>query len=460
MLALDLAIGLGTARRQAGEPGYREALVDAARRALALEDTDRLVAAILAGDRGFFSVAGVDREVVGVIEAALERLPADHPDRAVVLGILCQELTLGSPLDRRLTIADEAMALVRAHGDDATVVRVLNLVSVPLRVPSLLDQSLAWSAEALERADRVGDPVLLFWAADRRVTVTGCSGDTEEMDRCLELSGELADRLGQPILLWVWNFQMACRALIAGDYDRAEQLLGISLEYGRRTDGFNVDVYSISTLGGIARQRGLGAQFIPALEEVVATVTAEASELEGVNFTVYQASLAECYAELGQIDDARRVLDELAVSGFDFPMDFLWLYHLPATAKAAIVVGDPGYAGQVLDLMAPFPDHHGYLDTDSHGPFSRFLGGLETVLGRFDEAEAHLDHSAGYAARVGAPYFAAETDLYRGRLYAARRGPGDVDRARAGFAEALGAAAERGYGAIERQAAAGLAELD
>ena len=52
-------------------------------------------------------------------------------------------------LERRQALADEAIAIARATGDDATIVRVLNHVSFPLAVPHLLEQSLAWSAEAL-----------------------------------------------------------------------------------------------------------------------------------------------------------------------------------------------------------------------------------------------------------------------------------------------------------------------
>ena len=39
ILALDLAIGLGTAQRQPGDPSFRETLLDAARRAADLDDT-------------------------------------------------------------------------------------------------------------------------------------------------------------------------------------------------------------------------------------------------------------------------------------------------------------------------------------------------------------------------------------------------------------------------------------
>ena len=132
ILGLDLAIGLGTAQRQTGDPAFRETLLDAARRAADLGDTERLVAAALANDRGFFSAAGaIDADKVEILEMALDRLSADHPDRALVLATLCSELTYGSPLERRQALADEAVAIAEASGDDAIIVRVLNQVVFP-----------------------------------------------------------------------------------------------------------------------------------------------------------------------------------------------------------------------------------------------------------------------------------------------------------------------------------------
>ena len=49
-------------------------------------------------------------------------------------------------------------------GDDATIVRALNGAFDPVDLLRALD----WSADALLRAERIGDPVLLFLAADRR----------------------------------------------------------------------------------------------------------------------------------------------------------------------------------------------------------------------------------------------------------------------------------------------------
>ena len=75
VLALDLAIGLGTAQRQTGDPSFHETLLDAARRAADLDDTKRLVAAAVANYRGYFTAVGiVDTEKVEVLELALSRL--------------------------------------------------------------------------------------------------------------------------------------------------------------------------------------------------------------------------------------------------------------------------------------------------------------------------------------------------------------------------------------------------
>ena len=165
-LGLDLTIGLGTAQRQTGDPAFRETLLDAARRAADIGDTERLVAAALANDRGFYSAVGAtDADKVEILGRALDVLDAGAPDRSLVLATLCSELAHGSSLERRQALAEDALAVAESSGDDATVVRVLNHIYVPLQVPALLALSLARTTEALERAERAGDPALLFWAA-------------------------------------------------------------------------------------------------------------------------------------------------------------------------------------------------------------------------------------------------------------------------------------------------------
>ena len=201
MVTIDLCIGVGTAQRQTGDPAYRDTLLQAANLAAARGDTDRLVQAVLANDRGFLSdLLGIDTEKVDALELALAQLSSDRPERALVLALLCQELTIGSPLERRQALADEAIAIADRSGDDATMIRVLNALMHPLGVPHLIEQTLLWSDQALVRSQRLGDPVLLFWTLSYRVCYTTGAGNLEEANRCLDKVESLADQLKQPIL--------------------------------------------------------------------------------------------------------------------------------------------------------------------------------------------------------------------------------------------------------------------
>ena len=421
VVGLDLAIGLGTAQRQTGDPTYRETLLDAARRAAALGDTDRLVAAALANNRGWFSAAGViDTEKVEVLEIALDRLPADHIARALVLSTLCSELAYGSPLERRQALADEAVAIAESSGDDALIVRVLNNLVAPLLVPSLHEQSLTRTADSLVRAERVGDPVLLFFAVFWRAYVASQASDIDELDRCLDIMASLAERLDQPMLTWSDTAYRSARALIAGDTDRAEELANDALKIG--TDGGQPDasIFFGTHLIGVNQRRGTLGELASLLEQMAADAPTVAGALTAV--------VALAHAEADRIEDAARLLEELATTDFELPLDSVWLTTVVEYADAAIEVQDPKYARPLFDLLVPWADQFASIGmAGAEGPVSHYLGGLATVLGRYGEADSYFAHAAAVNDRAGAKFFAARTDLCWGQMLSKRDAPGDAE---------------------------------
>ena len=452
VLGIDLAIGLGTAQRQTGDPAFRDTLLGAARRAAEVGDTDRLVAAALANDRGTFStVDTIDSEKVGTLEMALARISTDRADRALLLASLCSELTIGSSLERRKALADEAIALAEHTGDDAIIVRVLNHVSIPLAVPPLLESLLTWSADALVRAERVGDPVLLCSAASGRRFAAACAGDIAEMDRCLEIKRPLVEQLDQPFLNWVHALQTATRALIAGDSGRAEQAATEALQIG--TDGGEPDAFIVFGAQTIMVNlwRGTLGGLVPLIKQVIA---------DNPGLPVFVAVLALAYAESDHEDDARILLEEFASGGFDLPMDTTWLTGMIAYADAAIECGDPTFAGPILERLAPFADQWLYTDVATSGPVSRSLGGLATILGRYDEASGHFAHSAACSEQAHAMFFGAQTDLLWGKMLAARHFAGDLEKARDHLTKAKTVAVTHGYGNVERRASEALQLLE
>jgi tetratricopeptide (TPR) repeat protein len=450
-LELDLLVGLGTAQRQIGDATFRDTLLRACRRAMELGDTDHLVAAALANDRGTNSTVGVvDGEKIEILEAALDRLPPDHPDRALILATLCSELTIGSSIERRQSLASEALAIAEKNGDNPTVVRVHNLVGLPLAVPHLLQLSMSRTADALRRAEEIGDPVLLCTAASGRRFTAACAGDIEEMDRCLEIKRPLVERLDQPFLNWVHTLQLATRALITGDTNEAERLASAALQIGN--DGGQPDAIVIfgAQMIMVNLWRGTLDLLLPLIEQAAA---------DHPELPVFVAALALAHAEIGHADETRTLLTDFAARDFHLPLDAAWLTGMIAYADAAAECGDPRFAGPILEQLAPFSDQWLYTDIAAAGPVSRSVGDLLAVLGHFDAAEEEFARAAASSQRAGALYFAARTDLSWGRMLADRRATGDREQARRLLTKALEAGVSQGYGNVERRAAQALALL-
>ena len=450
-LGVDLAIGLGTAQRQTGDPGFRDTLLGAARQAADLGDTDRLVQAAMASSRGYFSTFGiVDVEKVEVLETALERLSPDKPERALVLATLCSELNFGSPLERRRTLTDEALNVARASGDDAIMVRVLNHVFLPLFVPQLLQQSLDRTAEALVRARRLDDPVQLFFAAGWRAFACASAGDVDEMDRCIEIAGSFAERLDQLDMYWGHTIVRVMRAVHCGDTDQAEKLATEALQIGADAGITDGAVFFGAQITFVSFQRGTMGELVALIEQMKA---------EAPDIRMLAGVLAMAHVESGQTDDARSLLDEFASVNFDLSLDQLWLPGMVYYAEAAIECRDPKYAAPLFDRLVPWADQLPCDGVAVGAPVSHHLGGLATVLGHYDEADAYFRRAAAMNDRMGAKFFAARTSLLWGRMLVERQAPGDIRKARELLTRAHTTAAANGYGVVERRAAAALERL-
>lgn len=198
----DLMIAQGDAERRAGDPRYRATLLRAAGLARALGDPDLLARAALANNRGFFSKSSaIDRERVAVLEAALDACaPGDTTTRASLLSNLAVELVADPDARRRAQLSDDALAMARRMGDPPTLVRTLNYRFVALWGPRTLEARLESSREACGLADRVESPVLEFHAAYLGCHAAIEAGDLALADKLIARAGELAGRLGQPIL--------------------------------------------------------------------------------------------------------------------------------------------------------------------------------------------------------------------------------------------------------------------
>ena len=159
-------------------------------------------------------------------------------------------------------------------------------------------------------------------------------GDIEEFDRCIEIHGAMAHRLGQPIFDWGHTFSRGLRALIAGDTDRAEELAAEALQIG--TDCGQPDAALIfgAQLMIVSGQRGTMSELIPLIEQM-------AADAPDISPWLFGSLLAKAHVEAGRIDDASRKLEEFAAAGFEMPLDQIWLTGMVDYAEAAIECGNP-----------------------------------------------------------------------------------------------------------------------
>ena len=242
------------------------------------------------------------------------------------------------------------------------------------------------------------------------------------------------------------------RAQIAGDTDQAEQLATEALQIG--TDGGQPDATTFfgTQLAFVSWQRGTLSELVPLIGQM-------AAETPGIPALI--AGLAMAHVEGDRTDDAARLLEEFAAADFDLPLDQVWLTGMVGYAEAAIECRDPRYAGPLFDRLAPWADQlstSGGLTAD--GPVSHYLGGLATVLGRYDEADAYFTQAAAFNDRIGASS-SPPAPTSRGERCSPSATPRATPRkARDLLTKAHTAAAAHGYANVERRAAEALQHLD
>ncbi len=452
VLDLDLQIGLGNAQRKTGDPAFRQTLLDSCRTALALDECERLLAAATTNSRGWASAIGtVDHERVEVLEATLEQLDADSTDRALVLAALCKELSYGTSLERRRALGDEAAAIAMASDDDAMAVRVLNDLALPLAVPQLLTDSLGRTEAALVRAERLGDPVLLFFASVWRAQTLGLAADLAGRDHFTARAGAMAERLGEPTLLWSdLNNRVVC-ALSRGDLEEADEITQAALALGTESGQPDADRYFSVEQMVLCLQRGI-------LGELGELIEATMSEMPGLAATG-GAALALSHLEGDRFQAAERMLDELGAQNYEMPIDQAWLTGLVDYADIAIERRLVRHAGPMREILLPWADLFACTGTTVQGCIAHYLGGLAMVLEDFDEAERSFMQADEFNRAVGGKFFIARTDLWWGQLSAARSDRPDLEAARTRLTASYRLAIEQGYAKVASRAAASLKQL-
>ena len=450
---LDLLLALGEAQRRAGDAAYRHTLFDAAGRAAALGDADRLARAALSNDRGAWTYTmGVDSEKIAVLESALATYPPnDSPVGARLLANLGQELVFAGGGSRPLDLTEAAVAMARRLGDKATLAHVLLARgNVTFSSPPWLAEFLDNSAELLALAEEQGDPYLKAYAEHQRFSAAFHAGLVEKADRALQAMEQAAQEAGQPILRWWAAIDRAGRVLVMGRIPEAEALIAEVLDLGLASGQPDARQFHATLRFELLYDSGRLVEDLDRLAEV-----ARHSQRP-----VVQAMLALALSETGHGDEARSVLESLVptLPGLSMPVGTWFRTVVPVTLACARIA-DAALAGPLYDLYLPFADWIAGVYIGWSGSASHHLGMLGTVLGRFDAAEHHFSTALATHVRIGAPVWVARTHLEWARMLMTRRAPEDVDRARVMLGRALESACQLRLAKVESDTVGLLREL-
>ena len=223
------------------------------------------------------------------------------------------------------------------------------------------------------------------------------AGDIDEMDRCHEIAGSLAEQLDQPTLNWANTFTRAVRAQIAGDTDRGRTAgHGGTPDRHRQRPTRRRRSSSAHSSPTVSCQRGTMGELDPAHRADASPTTRGSPAFVGAlghgprRRGPHRRRGVVCWRSSRPPTSISR-------------MDPLWLTGMVAYAEAAIECRDPKYAGPLFDRLAPWADQ--LVDDrrrSAEGPVSHYLGGLATVLGRYDEADAYFTQAAAFNDRANA----------------------------------------------------------
>jgi class 3 adenylate cyclase len=439
----DLLIGLGEAQRHAGNPEFRQTLLDAAQLARELEDVDRLALAVLANTRGLTSRLGeVDSERVQTQEAAALALPDGDPRRARVLALLASELHYAGEPSRCRQLADEAIELARASGDEVALAHTLAYVSWAITAPDTLAQRRLLVGELLHLTQRLDDPRLSYFTAAWRFATGLESGDRSQIESSLLRLRALAASVPQLATSWALLIDEATWSLVQGDIEASEQWAIKAAEAGAAAGEpdaalvFGVQLFSVRYLQG-------------RFGELVDQVAQSASEEDGL--VGYRAGVALALIESGREDKARELA--LAEDLQSIPYEQAWSSAMILWAMVCSRLAIVDRADELYELLAPFSGQLAATPPSVYGSIAWALGTLAATMERYERSEEHFAAAAEIEERLGAPLFLARTRADWARALIARGRPDDRDRAQQMLEQAQEVAERLGAGGITREVA-------
>jgi DNA-binding CsgD family transcriptional regulator len=393
----EMRMQLGIAQRKAGDvKSAVQTFAMVARIADELGDVDLYAEAALEAESARWRPGLPGDLTIDLLENAIDRLPTrDSELRCKLVGSLARALSYSDRGDRAASLAHESVEIARRLDTPNVLCTTLDHAVVALRrQPDRAATRLGYCREQLTIAEALGSTEL---AAAAHSTLRSELLETAELtafEQSFESFQALTRKLRQPHYEYQLAFVNVMRALLVGDFERVPALSEHALYVGSRLQGSDADgVYAVQMFT-LHRERGTLGQFAPFIQSLLG---------DGPEAGVWSPGLALLYAEIGELAQARSLLESLATNDFGaINSDELWLTSMMFLAEVCVAVDARAYAEAIYELLLP---HRGKAVVFGpgivcYGPVDRPLGLLAVVSREWRDADRHFSVAAEVAGKL------------------------------------------------------------
>lgn len=349
---------------------------------------------------GYWNPPGPALDMLG---QCLEKLESG-PQRVIVLIAYASQLfgEYDNPAEARI-ILDEAIAESRTSPHRELLAAALNQELFTLQRHMSYRQRKANVEESLTIADEMGTPERIV-AANRALTILRLEEDdlAGAKETITVSRAELANRDEPALALFVESMRIAMD-LYQGRFTEAEAGINAAMARYEHIGSAALDILGIQ-YASLLRDQGR-------LEELENLLRWRVSGYPG---PAYGVALAMVLAEQGKSEEAVMTLTDYGGERIETGGEGVLQFTTPALyAETIAAIGDVDRAAMLYPAMAGAANRvvAMYSGIFLLGSGSLYLGRLATVLGRFDEAAAHLNDAERHHRLVEAKPFLLRTLL-------------------------------------------------
>jgi ATP/maltotriose-dependent transcriptional regulator MalT len=294
-------------------------------------------------------------------------------------------------LDEARAIGSHAIAMARQQNDPAMLATALAaLVEFP-RQPNEVEEALRHAIEMAEAGALANDVEVAIRAHFLRALLLLQLGDIQGVSAAVEEMTRLNTHLRQPFFdAYVLAFE-ARLTLMRGALDGAEELIRRVRSVQLRD---RVNDPAAQMIFNLKRERGQLRTLGPMVAMFVRQTAMAA---------IWRPALALLYVELGDLDSARAVFNDLAADAFQsVPDDARWTTCIVYLAEVCVALDDRVQASQLYRLLLPWSGRVIGVELECPGSSDRFLGLLAALERRWPDAERHFENALAMNDRIGA----------------------------------------------------------